>query len=485
MLFSGGVKMMKQRFLIIGLLFVLSVTVVSCHSVDGETNVHNQTESDALKALEIKIQNEIYKKQIEAYKETKDDFRWFVGILIAIALAGVGYLGFTKRREYREILEDARKAREDIRSWEKEARERLSQIDEKVEKRLKEIEDKGQVQIDKLIKVADKRRKESQEEAARQRKASELWNEGLRAAKNEDYESAANKFKQIVEDFKLEDAVAYNNWGAALTELAKRKEGKEAEKLFAEAIAKCEKAVAIKPDYYNAYNNCGAALTELAKRKEGKEAEKLFAEAIAKCEKAVAIKPDYYNAYCNWGSALSGLAEHREGDEAERLLAEAFGKYEKAVAIKADFHDAYMGWGAALLELAIRKKGEKAERLLAEAIGKNEKAVVIKPDYYDAYDNWGVALLYLAGRKKGDERRTLLEKAKEKCLKAESIKRGAGAYNLACANCLLGDEGECKKWLKVGEEERTLPSREITMKDEDFESVRDKEWFKGIRWKGE
>jgi tetratricopeptide (TPR) repeat protein len=321
----------------------------------------------------------------ESIETVKSAIGWVV-TLIGILAAAVGYVVVRHKGEYKEAVKEARDASKEAREYAKEARKELDDIDKKVEGKLKEIEDKGKTQIDKLVK-----------ETERQRKISELWNEGLRAAKNEDYESAANSFKQIVEDFKLEDAAVYNNWGNALS--------------------------------------------ELAKRKEGNEAERLFAEAIGKYEKALAITSDYYRAYYNWGTALSELAKRKEGDEAERLFAEAIAKYEKAVAIK--------------------------------------------PDYYDAYNNWGVALLYLVRRKEGDERRTLLEKAKEKGLKAESIKRGAGAYNLACANCLLGDEEECKRWLKVGEEERTLGTREHAMEDKDLKGVRDKEWFKGIRWKGE
>jgi len=388
---------MRQRFLIAGLLFALAALVVSCHSVEGKPDVHNQTGFDALKALELKIRNEMYKQQIEGYKEIKDDFKWFIGILIAIVLAGVGYIGFTKRREYKEILEDARRAREDIRNWEKEARERLSQIDKEVAKRLKEIEGEGKTQIKALAREAEKRLEESREEADRQRKISELWSKGSKALIDEDYESAAKSFQQIAEDLKEEDIGVYYDWGLALAHLARRK----------------------------------------------------------------------------------------KGDEVERLLAEAITKFEKAVVIKPDFYKAYDGWGTAFLELARCKEDEVAERLFAEAITKYEKAVVIKPDFHEAYYGWGTALLDLAKRKEGDERKRLLEEAREKCLKAESIKRGAGAYNLACANCLLGDEDECRRWLKVGEEEKTLPTRGRAMKDEDLESVRNKEWFKALRWKGE
>jgi tetratricopeptide (TPR) repeat protein len=404
--------MMKQRFMITGLLIVLSATVVltatGCNSVDASNKgkkispptKNGDSKEDEKKKEGYVVENEVLKYAVKSYQESIVTLRWAIGgiiTLISILAAAVGYVVVRHKGEYKEAVSEAKEASKEASRYAEKAEERLAGIDKKVEAKLKEIEDKGQVQIDKLIKVADKRREESRKEAERQRRISELWNEGLKAVKDEDHESAANKFKQIVEDFKVEDAAAYDNWGVALG--------------------------------------------NLARRKKENEARQLLVGAIAKFKKAVAIEPDKYEAYDNWGTALSDLAKRKEWDEAEKLL--------------------------------------------AESVTKHEKAIAINTDYYDAYGNCGGTLIYLAVHKKDDERKALLEKAKERCLKAESIKRGSGAYNLACANCLFGDEEECKRWLKVGEEEKTLPTRELAMKDEDLESVRNKEWFKGIRWKDE
>jgi tetratricopeptide (TPR) repeat protein len=124
---------------------------------------------------------------------------------------------------------------------------------------------------------------------------------------------------------------AYNNWGIALSELAKMK-GDEA--LFRESLGKFAEAVRIKPDDHAAYYNWGKVLrlcTEIVKGKTEREA--LFRESFIKYEKAVRIKPDKYKAYYNWGIALSELAKIK-GDEA--LYRKAFTKYEKVVDIKPD-----------------------------------------------------------------------------------------------------------------------------------------------------
>ena len=208
-------------------------------------------------------------------------------------------------------------------------------------------------------------------------------------------------------------------------------------------------------------------------------------ETAADCFGQITQKAENSAAYYNWGNALSDMAERKEGDERDKLFAESFDKYKKATDIKPDDYEAYSNWGLALSEMAERKEGNERDKLFAEAINKCKKATDIKHDYHVAYNNWGYALSGMAKCKEGDERDELLKTAKEKCLKAESIKPGEGAYNLACISCVQGDEAECKKWLKVGEQAKSLMKREDAMKDDDLKSVWDKRWFKEICWKGE
>jgi len=137
---------------------------------------------------------------------------------------------------------------------------------------------------------------------------------------------------------------------------------------------------------------------------------------------------------------------------------------------------------AALAEIAQQKYGPEAEKLAKQACEKLQKAVQINPDVSEAYFNWGSALIALARTKENEERRMLLKEAEEKCLKGESIKKGAGAYNLACVSALLDNEEECKRWLKIGEEANSLLTRRRAMSDPDLKSVRSKEWFRQIHW---
>jgi tetratricopeptide (TPR) repeat protein len=143
----------------------------------------------------------------------------------------------------------------------------------------------------------------------------------------------------------------------------------------------------------------------------------------------------------------------------------------------------WYNWGRAFSDLAQKKEGADGEKLFAEAFSKYQKAVEIKPDFIEAYNNWCITLMWLAQRKERDEKRNFLEEAKEKALKVEALKTGKGAYNLACIWSMLGDKKQCRQWLENGEKAGFLPTWEYASNDKDFESVRDEEWFKKLKWK--
>jgi Flp pilus assembly protein TadD len=153
--------------------------------------------------------------------------------------------------------------------------------------------------------------------------------------------------------------------------------------------------------------------------------------------------------------------------------------------IKPDISEAWNNWGNALLEQAKKKEGAEADRLFEDSYAKYKKATDLKPNNHEAWNNWGSALLDQAEKKEGPEKKKLLQEAKEKCLKAEQIKKGEGSYNLACISAIDGNEDECKKWLKTGEDSGALDTRKHAMADEYLKTYREKDWFKAIKWKGE
>ena len=172
-----------------------------------------------------------------------------------------------------------------------------------------------------------------------------------------------------------------------------------------------------------------------------------------------------------------------EGDRAlnSKDYIEAAAKFEMITAISPHDYKAYTNWGAALSDISALNGGDK--ELLEEAISKYKKAIEIRPDYYEAYSNWGEVIIRLSVLKGVDK--GLLGEAEHILLKAEDIKRGSGAYNLACVRCRLDDVEGCEKWLQVGEEEGKLETRDHAMGDDDLEKVRGDKWFKELKWKGE
>jgi tetratricopeptide (TPR) repeat protein len=205
-----------------------------------------------------------------------------------------------------------------------------------------------------------------------------------------------------------------------------------------------------------------------------------YEEMCEKCKELANLNPEDYWAYTCWGIALDNLAKIKSSEE---LFKDACGKYTKAIGIKPDYHEAYYNWGISLGELA-KLKGD--EKLFEQARLKFEQATKINPDHAEAYSGIAATLLYIAQFKTETPKyQGLLKQAEEKALKAESLQKGSGAYNLACVYALKNDKDNCKKWLLAGQEADTLQTREHAMKDSDLDSVKNELWFKEIKWKGE
>jgi len=257
------------------------------------------------------------------------------------------------------------------------------------------------------------------------------------------YNQAFIKFQKAIE-IKPDKYEAFYNWGNYLGNLAKTKEGKDAEELYNQAFIKFQKAIEIKPDLHETFYNWGTVLGDLAKTKEGKDAEELYNQAFVKFQKAIEIKPDKHEAYNNWGTDLGNLAKTKEGKDAEELYTQAFEKFQKAIEIKPDKHDAFYNWGTGLGDLAKTKEGKDAEELYTQAFEKFQKAIEIKPDLHEAYNNWGTDLGNLAKTKEGKDAEELYTQAFVKFQKAIEIKPDLHeAYNNW--GTVLGDLAKTKE----------------------------------------
>jgi tetratricopeptide (TPR) repeat protein len=351
-----------------------------------------------------------------------------IGIILALFV----YITYKETKKLEETGAKAQQACNNAEQWEEKARTAFKKTETRAESTLEQIDRQVKVKLEQIEKRGEESIKKIDDKSEIERRISELWNTALRLYNKGKYEEACDKYAEIV---KLEPDrhEAYNNWGNALGDWARIKGD---EKLFEQSCQKFEMAIKFKPNTHEAYYNWGIALADWA---EIKGSEELFKDACDKYAKAIEIKPNYYKAYCNWGNALTSWARIKNNEE---LLKEACSKYAKAIEIKPDFHEAYNNWANVFIEWSKLK---------------------IETPEHDR----------------------LLKQAEEKALKAESLKKGEGAYNLACVWALRGNKGECRKWLLAGQEAGTLVTRDHAMKDKDLDSLKNEQWFKEIKWKGE
>jgi tetratricopeptide (TPR) repeat protein len=163
----------------------------------------------------------------------------------------------------------------------------------------------------------------------------------------------------------------------------------------AEAVRDFNKAIELKPAYADAYNNRAAVAMNTGR----------YDEALADCDKAIALKPDCAEAYVNRGNIYA--VAHR--------YAEALRDYDQAIALKPDYADAWLNRGTAYgnagrpeealrdMDKAIALKPDYAEAYVnrgnmhavahryAEALRDYDQAIALKPDYVDAWLNRGTA----------------------------------------------------------------------------------------------
>jgi tetratricopeptide (TPR) repeat protein len=110
--------------------------------------------------------------------------------------------------------------------------------------------------------------------------------------------------------------MAIYNIGAALQEKGK----------LEEAITAYDKAISIKPDYFEAYNNMGVTLHDQGK----------LEDAIEAYNKTLNLKPDYADAHNNMGTALKDQGKLDQAVEA----------YNKALNLKPDYAEAHLNLSA-------------------------------------------------------------------------------------------------------------------------------------------
>ena len=160
---------------------------------------------------------------------------------------------------------------------------------------------------------------------------------------------------------------------------------------LAEALAQCDRALALKPDDVAALSNRGNVLIDLNRFEEALSSyNKLLSiqsknfnalnmrglvleqlsrpqEALADYENAIALVPDAFEAHYNRGNVLADLARFEE----------ALASYEKALEIKFDAAPIFNNRGLVLEQLS----------RFNEALASYDEALRVNPNYHAAADN--------------------------------------------------------------------------------------------------
>lgn len=311
------------------------------------------------------------------------------------------------------------------------------------------------------------------------------------------FEQAFNKFTMAIR-LEPDDEQPLFYFGNALYEYAKKKEGQEKTDNLRKAQQKFEDALTINPNDYNALNFLGLVYQNLSETTKDQDIEILSLKAKNAYLHAFSINPQNDQALLNLGNLFFDLAKRSKSfKERDRLIEQACEKYEWAFHRSKDAMS-LENWGFAYLlrGLQVRNIGE-LKRFVNKACEKYEMASKLNPRDEVLLDYWARSILILSREEKGTNRQKLVEEAKQICLLSESIRKGSGAFALACINSMGKNEEECKHWLKVAEETGNLPTLKGALEFGTMRSgffnfkvrsgflayVKNKKWFKEIKWK--
>jgi len=140
---------------------------------------------------------------------------------------------------------------------------------------------------------------------------------------------------------------------------------------LAEAMAQCEAALRIRPNYAEAHNNLGSAWAQMPGR---------LPDGIAEFRAALQAKPDFAEARFNLANALAQIPGRQP---------EAIAQYEAVLRTWPAYTAAHMNLGTVLLRTPGR---------LPDAIAEYQAALRLDPHSAEVHNNLGSALAQMAGR---------------------------------------------------------------------------------------
>lgn len=425
-----------------------------------------------------KMKIEIYEGMVEVYKKSVSDLRWALAILIPVFLTFIGYLRFKDKQDYKEAVEEARIAMQEtqkvasriyemdskaealfknsenemsrklndaflyiddrvavkLRETTYKGEELLSKISERGDSHLEEIKSKGEellseisergVEITakegKLLSEISERGVEIAAKGERLFQSTDLWHKGLRALNEKEYKEAANYWAEAVK-IDPNDNNALHNWGVALANTAKERDGEYADKYFAQSYEKFEKAFNLEPNKGTDTLRVWANMIIMqAGKKQSEERDILFDQAYEKYKKALSIDNSYADALVSWGTSLVEQAKAKQGGEADKIFEKAFNKFTMAIRLEPNEEKPLFYFGDALYEYAKKKEGQEKNDNLIRAQRKFEDVLAIDPNDYDTLNLIGLVYQNLSRTTKDQDIEILRLKAKNAYIKAFS-----------------------------------------------------------------
>ena len=318
--------------------------------------------------------------------------------------------------------------------------------------------------------------------------------------------------------------------GAALSQIAKKRSGAEADRLYAQAAEKCSAALALVPDDQIVTSRLVAVLARRGELNPGEAGRPFLTHACELCDRMVAYSRNPFctpsirrKAVCLWAQLHLFLAERLNDIEADPLYARIQMQGESALcsfpgdgeltsllasvlARRAELSQPHAGtdylvratallepiWRASsplpaavwvlaniLLFRAERLPGDETTRYIEEAAGRFNEEPRTDPNS-DLLVSSAMLLFAQAVALGGTRSAPLLEAAKARFAAVEALRPGVRAYNLARITARLGRYDECRDWLRQSREPGVQISRDRLVGDSSFAGVRDSDWFREI-----
>ena len=153
-------------------------------------------------------------------------------------------------------------------------------------------------------------------------------------------------------------------------------------------------------------------------------------------------------ALIHWGIRLVILAGQSNGEEGHAFFDSAYKKFERASGLQPDSFACWYNWGRAQLVQGQRRSGEAARGLYEDAQRKLTKAIQLASPLGERHLSETELAAALDASAKVSRLLGLREDALDKSLKAEKLKPGSSAFNLACIHAADGIQARMMHWLR-------------------------------------